>query len=362
MDLITPVTATAGEFVYRYEGVETVVNVNSNTSLEGLAQAINDDPNNRGVQASIINDGQNTSTSYHLVLTGKHTGAEHTIEVVSDTLDNFEAAGTFSTARPAANSMVKINGFPSEESEYLQRSTNTISDVLPGVIVELQGVGKATITVTDDKDQIKENINLLVNSVNFLLDYIREETKYDSETGESGVMLGNYTYSIVSRLTSEILYEPVPGLVAGTDTYTHLSQIGIKTDPDLNGQWVIDTTTLDNALKNDPEAVARLFIRDDSHDPDGDGTGSQGVSDRLLEKMTDLVDSEKGIGYVLIDNYNGIIDDIDQKIAREEKRVALVEERLTEKFARLETLLGELESQSDYLESQLEKLPQIGSS
>jgi flagellar hook-associated protein 2 len=155
-----------------------------------------------------------------------------------------------------------------------------------------------------------------------------------------------------------MMSDSIPGLVDGEDTYTHLAQIGIQTDPDQNGRWIIENSVLNAALKNDIEAVARLFVGDPDHEP----VGSSGIAEQIRIKMTELTDDETGIANVLIDNYNGIIQQIDNKIAREEKRIALVRDRLEQKFARLEALLGELDGQSEYLESQLAKLPEMGKS
>jgi len=356
IDLITPVTTADAELVYRYEGVETTVSVSADATLQDLVDAINNDPNNRGVVASIVDDGQSTAHSYHLVLTGQETGAEHSITMVSDTLTNFDASDSeFETAQRATDSMIKLDGYPSDDASYIQRSTNTVSDVIDGVVLTLLDAGSTTITISNDLDQIQENIELLVNSVNFVQEYIREETEYNDDTGESGVMLGNYSYDIISRVINEIMYQAVPGLDTESDTYVHLSQIGIKTDPDQNGIWVIETTTLSEALNNDLEAVARLFVVDEDY-------GSTGVADRLVDKLEELTDSESGAGNVLINSYNGIIEEIDAKITREESRVQGVRERLEEKFARLESLLSELEGQSQYIESQIDQLPSIGGS
>lgn len=364
IDLITPVhTGGTAEFVYRYEGVETTVNVESGATLQALADAINNDENNRGVTATIIDDGQGTSTSYHLVLTGKETGAEHTIEFVASAnpLSNFVVDDTtFSTAQKASDSMIKLDGFPTESYKYIQRSSNTVSDIADGLVIDIHDVGVSTVTVSDDVTAIKDKIKQLVNSVNFVLDFIRDETKFvknSDDTTESGVMIGNYTYDIVRNSINQILYESVPGLEIGTDTYSHLSQIGIKTDPDLNGQWVVDENELDAALKNDLEAVARLFV----NDPDHGSTGSQGIAYSLTTKMTELTDDESGIANVLTENYNKIIDDIDNKIASEERRIKMVKDRLDAQFARLESTLNTLQGQSTYLESQIAKLPKVGS-
>ena len=359
-DLISPVTdGAAGTFSYYYEGIQTTIAVPKGTTLGDLAALINNDENNRGVTATVVNDGQSTSTSYHLVLTGADTGAEHSITQISQTnLTGFDDAD-FMTPQSASNAMIKVDGFPIDSWDYVQRSTNTVGDIVDGVVLQLQDTGTAKITVSNDVSAIKENIELFVSNVNFVIQYIKEETAYDSDTGESGVMLGNYTYDIVLSTINSILYENVPGLSLENDVYVHLGQIGINTDPDQDGIWVIDDTALDDALNDDLEAVARLFVRDSEYTANY-SEGVYGVSERLYEKLLALTDDESGIANVLLDNYAGIIKDIDDKIAQEERRIAMVRERLEEKFARLESTLSELNGQADYVESQIDDLPSIG--
>lgn len=353
IDEITEVTSVDGTFSYYYAGEQTTVNIMAGATLGDLRDTINLDSDNPGVTASIINDGTATTTAYHLVLTGNHTGAEHTITTITGTLDNFDDTDAdFETTQDASNSQVKVDGFPSASYEYLQRSDNSISDVITGVTLNLRDTGSTVVSVINNTTAIKQNIETMVNSLNFVLDYIAKETKYNDGTGESGVMLGNYTYDIVDRLLNQAM-KPT-GLTDGVDTYTHLSQIGIKTDPNDKGRWSIDTAVLDTALATDLEAVARLFVVDSD-------LGSQGVAANLADKLDELTDSETGIGNVLIDNYNGIIKGIDDKIAYEEKRITLLRDRMELKFARLEAILGQLNSEMSYLESQIDSLPRIGS-
>ncbi|MBW1709076.1 MAG: flagellar filament capping protein FliD [Deltaproteobacteria bacterium] len=354
IDLITPVTGTDQTFTYYYEGVQTDIDVPAGAKLQDLVNLINSDPDNRGVRATIVDDGTSTSTAYHLILTARETGAEHTITGITGTLDNFDCSDAdFETTQKATNAMLRVDGFPSDSSEYLQRSTNSVSDVITGVTFNLLNTGSAVVSVSNDLAAIKTQIETFVSSINFLMGYIYEETKYLPETGESGTMIGNYAYTLVRSIVSGLLYPE--GLDREVDTYTQLSQIGIKTDPDQNGKWVIDSTALENALNNDLEAVARLFVEDSDR-------GSTGVCVRLVEKLKELTDSEDGIANVLIDNYNGIIKGIDDKIANEEKRINLYEQRLNEKFARLEKQLSALNAELSYIESQLDNLPKIGES
>ncbi len=352
IDLITSVTSADATFTYFYEGVQVDVSVSADSKLGDLVGLINNDPNNPGVTASIIDDGSSTTTAHHLVLTGNYTGAEYTITGITGTLDNFDDADAdFETTQRASNSMTKVDGFPSDTWEYLQRSTNAVNDIINGVTLNLQDVGSAVVTVTNDTATIKTNIETFVNSLNFLMDYIRKETKFDSVSGETGVMLGNYTYTIIRGIITDLLYPQ--GLDSGVDTFVHLAQIGIQTDPDQEGKWVINQTLLNSALNNDLEGVARLFVEDTDH-------GSTGVAARIVSKLDELTDSEDGMANVLIDNYNGIIKGIDDKIAREEKRITLHRQRLDEKYARLEALMSQLNGELSYLESQLDRMPTIG--
>ncbi len=60
IDLITPVTSADATFTYYYEGVKVDVSIPADSKLGDLVDLINNDSNNRGVTASIIDDGSST--------------------------------------------------------------------------------------------------------------------------------------------------------------------------------------------------------------------------------------------------------------------------------------------------------------
>ena len=348
--------ASTATFAYSYGGITETVDVTQNTTLGQLVNLINNSSTNPGVTATIINDGMGLPTSYHLVLTGDQTGAARVITNVTETLDNFSGGTSdWTNTTQAQNAAIKIDGYPPETYSYLQRATNLVSDVIDGVTMTLKSTGTSQVTITDDKSAIKSKINTFVSSVNFVLDYIQGETKYDEDTGSSGTMIGNYAFDIVKRRLSDILYTSIPGLTDGVDTYTVLSQIGIKTNTEDNGRWYVETSDLDAALDNDLEAVARLFVHDTVKD-------SLGTAYRLAQEADDLTDSTDGPMNILIKNYGGIIDDINDRIERETRRIKTVRERLEAQFARLEATLARLDKINSYLESQIGQLPGIGTS
>jgi flagellar hook-associated protein 2 len=353
------VTTVDGTFSYTYGGVTRSISVSADSTLAELRDLINNDDDNPGVTAAIIDDGSGLSTAFHLQLIGNDSGAAHAIEGVSHTLNNFSKGGTsgfgFTQTQNAQNAMIRVDGYPTDTSEYIQRDSNTIGNLINGLTMSLLGTGTSTISITNDTDAIKGEIAEFVQTINSVLDYIKEQTDYD-EAGEgenNGVMIGNYAYQIISQRINDILSSAVPGLTDGVDTYTRLSQIGISTDPDQDGKWVIHSSTLSAALSNDIEAVCNLFTRNETTDVDGIAELVRDETDKLTK---DYADANPGIVSVLINNYEEIIDNIDSKIEREERRLALVENRLNTKYTNLEVLLSELQNQSDYLTSMIEQL------
>jgi len=349
------VTADDAIFSYIYGGARASISVAADTTLSGLVNLINSDAANPGVTASILNDGLGLSTSYHLVLTGDDTGAPYTIREIKDTF----TGGTFSsedftTTQKAQSSMLKVDGYPSDTSQYIQRLTNAVSDVIDGVTLSLVAAGTATVSVSENINAIRTSIETFVSSVNFVLDYVKQETKYDPTTKEAGIMIGNYSYQIVQQRIADILTDSIPGLIDGVDSYTHLAQIGIKTNPNNSGKWEIDSTTLNNALNTNLEGVEKLFVKDET-------TGTKnGVFELLTLEMAKLDDSDTGPMNVLLDNYDGIITNIDKNIENEQKRVDLVKTRLQTQFAQLESLLTQLSGQETSLQTYIGQLPTVG--
>ena len=379
-DTTTAVTSDSAFFSYTYAGRQVSVEVNGGTTLSQLVNLINNDANNPGVSASIINDGTGLPTSYKLVLTGTDSGAAYQISSVSHTFTGSafssegEIGGGFSVTQEGINAMIRVDGFPADEDEYLQRDENALGDVVEGVAIELHDVGKATVTVSTNLSAVAEQIEKFVNAVNFALEFIMEETAYNATStsvslnsgtpeddestvqeyeNENGIMMGNYSYYMLKSTLNSIMSSSVPGLDGTLTAYTHLSQIGIESDPNNSGQWSIDKSALSAALTNDLDAVAELFVYSDTF-------GTDGVAKKMYDKMEEMTDSETGILNVLLDNYQGIVDNIDDKIDYEEKRISLYRDRMSLKFARLESALAVLEKESESVESAIASLPETG--
>ncbi|MDR2354517.1 MAG: flagellar filament capping protein FliD [Deltaproteobacteria bacterium] len=407
-------TGSSAKFVYTYQGVSHEVLVSDGMSLQLFADAINNASDNPGVMATIINDGTGTSTAYHLVLTGSDTGMESTI-TIEEPPTGYEFSSslfdkdTFTKSREASNAMLKVDGFPAGDENWIQRKSNEVSDVVDGVVMTLTGEGETVLSVRNDTTAMKDKIVQLINSVNYCKSYILEYTKWgesnlvvsEDESGmvttsrevANGIMIGNYGFQIAQSeldrmmISSVVPFPTDPSLTMKEKyekrqqyledngfVYFNLSEIGITSDPENQGLYKVDESKLLSCLTENPEAVIQLFTFSGEF-PDKNSQGEdilvpiKGVALSLREKMTELtsetdnydtdgtfVSKGKGILITLQENYQTIVENITAKIEREERRIALVKQRLTDKFNRLETSLQSLESQQSQLESSIESL------
>ncbi len=438
----TAVTSAAGgdkTFSYVYNGQEVSITVAGGTTLSGLIDLINNDSDNPGVQASIVNDGTGLSTAYHIVLTGEKTGAAYKIENIEHDFDNFSGSGSgtgagFTQTQSAQNAMIKVEGYPSGD-EYLQRFSNSIGDVITGVNLTVKSSGSATVLIQTDTASIKEKITSFVDTFNDVRNYIKEITYYDSNNETAGILLGNYAIDTIKNKLNMLVSTKPLGFRDGYDTYTNLMQIGISTDVDegseTQGELVINESIMNAALLADLDSVAEMFsesfygrsvssrmdygghiegiteagsyeVSFDASDPSAskirikggkwnpatwtasektltgqegnpesglvvrindtasDFTGEVdlklGFAGTLKEELDFLTSPNYGPLAVLEDNYQLIINNIDDKIEFEEKRISLYEQRLNERYSRLEGTLTELNGQNTYLENAIAKL------
>jgi flagellar hook-associated protein 2 len=421
-------------------GAAVSISVADGTTLMELAGLINSSGANPGVTATVLDMGEGYTTDrYRLMITGNDTGSVNTI-TIEDGLTTLDGTGgtvdftsaTFTETQTAQNAQVRLNGYP--PSGWIERADNTFSDLISGVTLSLLSTSATPVQVMvrEDTEAILEQITDLVDIYNDVLAYIREQTDYDTVTGEAGVLFGNYGMQIIKSDLAAIATGKAPGFQDPEDPYVNLAQIGITTDADETsetfGQLLIDQTTLSAALSADPEGVAGLFaayfvgVSDDAtgnityysslpgitspgiyeveatvtggvlvsgtingHSATVDGntlTGAEGypeyglavlvnlvdgthtgtvrlklgVNGQFTEKLDDFLSASSGPVNILINNYQEIVDNIDEKIEFEQRRVEAYRQRLIQQFARLEAVLAELNDQANYLAGQFQKL------
>lgn len=118
----------------------------------------------------------------------------------------------------------------------------------------------------------------------------------------------------------------------------------------------IDGTRI-TALTGD---AAGMVLQLDNQTPNSTFTGEVhlklGKAGEVVEKLAELTNSSSGPLAILKENYGEIMDSIDDKIAREERRLTNLKSRLKDQYARLDALLNTLTNTQSQLSSAITQL------
>ncbi len=164
--------------------------------------------------------------------------------------------------------------------------------------------------------------------------------------GVSDDASGNITY-----------YSSLPGITqAGTYAVSATVAGGVLTGGTINGHAAaVDGNTLTGA-SGYPEYGLAVQVNLTNGTHSGTVRLKLGMNGQMSEKLDDLLSASEGPVNILIDNYEEIVGNIDEKIEFEQRRVDSYRQRLLLQFARLEAALAELNDQSNYLAGQFQKL------
>lgn len=309
----------AGQFVYTYgtggSATTRTVQTTADTTLEELRDLINNDGGNTGVTASVLEYDAGGGQVYHLVLTGRDSGGDYDIAVdASTTLDGTGGTvdftdSTFTVSQTAQDSQVRVDGYPS--ADWIERSSNTLTDVIAGLTLDIQSTGTVNIAVTRDTAQLTQDMDNLVSIYNGIAGKVAEYTGYNADTGLSGILQGDSTTSMaLARIRSLFVGTPA-GFLAGTDAYALPASIGLELgkgsasadgsstlDPEDMRMLSLDSDTFSSAVAADYLGVLSLI-----------GAIGTGVSDSSEIQFTSATnDTTAGTYEIEVDFTAGSVD------------------------------------------------------
>lgn len=334
----------------------------SNNSLQGLMEAINNTSEETGVSASIINDGSDTD-NYHLVLTGKDASTSFTLSIALNDAENNPIDFSASNVRTAQQAIAYVDGIE------VVSNTNSLTGVIAGVTINLNKESEiitpaadgnpavyetSTLNVEADTESLKEKISTFVTSYNEVMDWISSgyeaiiETAESSEDGEEGeeqtlsdYLRGDATINDIKRSLQTMLSDSV----GSSGSLQILSEIGISTQSD--GTLHINNGKLDETLNTKFDDVVKLLAGESSND---------GVMKKFNSYLVQITSATEGMYADKRDRYDNAVRRLDTQIAQKEPLIAKIEERIRAQFNAMELLVSNLNAQSDYLTQQMDML------
>ncbi len=235
----------------------TITITSANNTLGGLRDAIN--AAGSGVVASIIDDGSGA----RLVLKGA-TGAAAAFTVTASPADGdtglsrfayTAGAATLTLAAIAQDAKLLIDGVA------VKRSSNTFSDLIDGVTLDLKGASAGTAVTIDpvrDAEGLKTTVRNLTSTLSALNALAASLTKAGDTTTAAGALISN---SSVRRLQQQLrsLTSAVVISSASAGVPSRLSDLGITTAQD--GTLTVNEKMLSAAVTANPDAVNALLTR-----------------------------------------------------------------------------------------------------
>lgn len=297
--------------------VQEIALTDGMTLLE-LKNAINE--KNGGVTAAIVNTGSGEEP-YKLVLSSNTTGASKNIII---TQDDTVFGSAYSDVQQAQNAIFKVNGVE------VQRSSNTVSDVITGVTLTLNnsdvnyGTANAApinVTISQDTAVIKNKLNIFVAQYNAFV------------AAAKGLSAKGQVLATDSSLDSII--NTLRGVT--TNKYNGNMLVNFGLTHDRNGVLQVNDTVFSALNNSSSDALSMLKAMSESFD----AALSNIINNFIPSKRDGLRDSIKRI---------------EKSLSNLDIRLTRKEESLNKKFSQLEQTISTLQSRGDYLLQQLSKI------
>ena len=220
------------------------------------------------------------------------------------------------------------------DGQSYTRSTNTLTDVVPGVTLSLRQAEVGTpveLDVSRDEAGATSTAKQLVEAYNAVAAFFDEQRVVGAPL---------YADSSLRRLMGSFT-EALRTEVSGNGTYSRAANVGMALD--RNGRLTLDEAAFRSALADKPSEVTSLFS----------STGIGGAFVTSTDNATRF-----GIGAISV-SVNNIASDVAKLRGREAEATRRIEARraqLVEQFTRMEEAMSRLQAQGGSLAASLKGL------
>ncbi|WP_375396765.1 flagellar filament capping protein FliD [uncultured Sphingomonas sp.] len=337
-------TLTLGKATYSADGTAmtgftpgggTPVTIDlTDASLDGIAAAIN--AKRAGVTASVVTDADGSA---YLSLKGNSGASQAFTLAATDPSGNLApfavgvGAGGTQLASGAQNAKLKVDGVA------VERSSNTISDLIDGVKLQLNSTSPipVALTSTTPTAALGAAIGDFVDTYNEVIKALNEQT--DPITGP-----------LRADTAAQALLKSLRGLTTKTmltgaagNTPATLGEIGVKTNRD--GTLAVDDTAVAKALATWPASVEAMFAFS-GNSTDGLTAAVQSISLNASSTLYGL-----GASQTRYAQQQSAVADAKDDITTQS---AAMNKRLTQQFASMNAKVAAYKSTQTFLKNQID--------
>ncbi len=303
----------------------------ANSSLTGIAKLLNGDPD-LGLKATVVNDGKGSDEPWRLMVSLSTTGDDQNAEFPYLYLVDGEVDLYFDQEKPAQDAKVKLDGFE------IEVPSNKVTDLIPGVTIDLKKAKageEMNIEITEDVAKIGGKFQSLVDNINNVLKFIKEQNTLDEKSDTASTLGGDLTLTTIEGKIRTAIFSPIQ-----TDSGPmRMGDLGVSFQRD--GLLKFDSAKFEAALAKDYKAVSQTLTG--KYDPAVGKT--RGFMDLLDDTAKNLTSPPNGILPSRKSGLTNNIGQIDRQIQTRERMIARKEEVLKAKFARLEETISRIKGQ-----------------
>ena len=324
------------------------VSVNSATP-DSVVAAINDKTNDTGVSASLIYTG----SGYRVLINGSNGAAngftlsstETTNGNPNTTTSNVFLGGSNTATQTALDATVVVNGIT------VNRASNSFSDLIPGVTLNLLGTttGTAKLDLSQDATALKQKLQNLVDTYNTFNDSMGVLADRASKIDVyGGALAGDSLLRTVRQQMRSLLTDPHkiysdPANPSGTPLNANLQygwQLGLSFD--RFGKLSLDSAKFDTAVKTYPKEVS-LFMTAGSDNKSMFATTEAGLAGNAVRAIDVMLRSNSLLDSNTQSAQTQLQAGKDQLTALDARMKVLLD-RYTQQFAAMDSLVGNTNS------------------
>jgi flagellar hook-associated protein 2 len=306
---------------------------------QGVVDAING--SNSGVKATLVNKSAN-GQAWYILLDGELGSSNNYSVSTSASSDPFQ----FSTGTTAINSKIIYNGLT------INRKTNSLDDVIPGVTLNLKNTTttNATISIGEDKTALRDTINIFVDTVNNFSSIVSDLATAGGENEFSGSLSSDKSFvNLVSRQVKNLI-DKVSSTPSGG--ISSLRDLGLSFN--LSGNLYVDDKIYDSAISTNYRSAVTMLTADTEAQSKYDAS-NKGLSLDASIELDNLVSSSGSITRQS-NSAQAKVDEYTDQLLELEKKLVNLQQKYIKQFAVMESLVQRSKDTQTYLEGQFESM------
>ena len=229
------------------------VSVDESTTMQDFVDQFNTQADGRAV-ASVINLGTEQAPDFRIRFSSTEQGfSKGSLSVSSDNALLFEndALGS-TTISQAANARVTVSGI----SGVVERGSNTISDLIPGLTLHLSSVGSAQLNISQDVEASASQLEAFVSAYNSLVTFVKGEDLISVST-ENGEAVNEYG-SLARTDVDDSALADLRSVLLSTSSSAGLTLASFGVSTNRDGTLAFDREAFDRAVGENPQAIQEI--------------------------------------------------------------------------------------------------------